>query len=76
MTESGGMKMNSFFQSIPKFESEEGWWRWKNKMKNYLTRVELWHYIKDLDFRTVLLEKDKTSAFKYNHAKAFTAMRN
>lgn len=38
--------------------------------------VNLWHYVKDPDLQKVPTGKDKASAFKQNHAKAITAMRN
>ena len=76
IAEAGGMKMNSFLQPIPKLESGEGWLRWKNEMQDYLTMIDLWHYIKDPDFRIEPAEKDNASTFKRNYAKAITAMRN
>lgn len=45
-------------------------------MEDYLTMVDLWHYVKDLDFRAVPSGKDEASTFKRNHAKAITAMSN
>ena len=45
-------------------------------MQDYLTMIDLWHYVKDPDFQTLPTDKNEISTFKRNYAKAITAMRN
>lgn len=45
-------------------------------MEDYLTMVDLWHYVKDPDLQTAPARIDKVFVFKRNHAKDITAMRN
>ena len=43
---------------------------------DYLTKIDLWYYVKDPDFQTLTTDKDKISTFKRSYTKAITAMKN
>ena len=45
-------------------------------MQDYLTIIDLWHYVKDSDFQTLPIDKNKISTFRQNHAKAIIAIKN